>query len=148
MVDGPLVKPAHHFSKFIHGTAVLLPKLVKTVPSWMDEFMVEDKMEIKAIEPGQDGQEDDLQFNDIWMSEHTDEHSLLVDDEESSQSLDRSHLESSSRENVRRVLSGRHTKKGPTIWKRLQNLFDFDQRFVKDGKPIMSKQMIVLCEIG
>jgi len=138
LVSGPFLKKASHFSKFVHATAALLPNLVKAHPPWMEEFLVAER---KAEKPKAEGVEgDDIQFNEIWVSE-ADENAGLVADYEASQSLDRSRLESSSRENVRRVLSGRQSKT-PSVWKRLQDLFNFDQRFVKDGKPVMSRMKI------
>ena len=63
------------------------------------------------------------------------EHQMLIDDK------NKDNVQSSSLEDVRRVLDARGKSK-PSFFTKVQNLFDFDQRFVKDGKPIVSKLII------
>ena len=43
----------HKFSKFIHGTATLLPELVQAVPYWVDDESVRPSMLQSAPQPRQ-----------------------------------------------------------------------------------------------
>lgn len=43
----------HKFSKFIHGTATLLPELVQAVPYWVDDESVRPSMLQSAPQPAQ-----------------------------------------------------------------------------------------------
>ena len=43
----------HKFSKFIHGTATLLPELVQAVPYWVDDESVRPSMLQSAPAPPQ-----------------------------------------------------------------------------------------------
>jgi hypothetical protein len=48
-----VVWQVHKFSKFIHGTATLLPELVQAVPYWVDDESVRPSMLNSAPQPAQ-----------------------------------------------------------------------------------------------
>ena len=130
------------YSKFTHGCAILLRDKVIAKPSWISEFEPNEeeqkRKKAKKLEKelSELSESDELQFNDdIWVEQENaapafNEHEGLLPDSKK--------LQSSSLEDVRRVLDARD-KSRPSLFTKVQNLFDFDQRFVKDGKPIMSK---------
>ena len=49
----PAALQVHKFSKFIHGTATLLPELVQAVPYWVDDESVRPSMLQSAPVPPQ-----------------------------------------------------------------------------------------------
>jgi len=141
----PLVKNVKHYSKFTHGVAILLKELTSTSPPWIDEFLSEnaDAVEERKQESAE-FDDDEIEFLDsVWdkpkpQEDMEDNASNRLLSDESSQPLDRSRLQNSSQADVRRVVNDRT----PSFWQKLQEYFDFDQRFVKDGKPIMSRMKI------
>ena len=48
-----MLAQVHKFSKFIHGTATLLPELVQAVPYWVDDESVRPSMLQSAPAPPQ-----------------------------------------------------------------------------------------------
>lgn len=44
MLASNLVSEVHKFSKFIHGTAVLVPDLVQAVPYWFDDVSIRESI--------------------------------------------------------------------------------------------------------
>uniref|UniRef100_A0A7S4I8N1 SPX domain-containing protein n=1 Tax=Vannella robusta TaxID=1487602 RepID=A0A7S4I8N1_9EUKA len=145
LVNGPLVRMALKYSKFTHGCAILLRDKVIAKPSWISEFEPNEeeqkRKKAKKLEKelSELSESDELQFNDdIWVEQENaapafNEHEGLLPDSKK--------LQSSSLEDVRRVLDARD-KSRPSLFTKVQNLFDFDQRFVKDGKPIMTRMKI------
>ena len=114
-------------------------------PAWIDEFLPKKKEKKKNEEWDVDQDDDEeLQFrNEVWIDQH-DHHA--VDDRDrligTSDPSIRSRLHSESAEDISRVLSQRQKSK-PTLFTKVRNLLDFDQQFVKDGKPIMSTFLLL-----
>jgi hypothetical protein len=52
-VGAAVAAQVHKFSKFIHGTATLLPELVQAVPYWVDDESVRPSMLQSAPQPPQ-----------------------------------------------------------------------------------------------
>lgn len=53
LLDSGYLTEVHKFSKFIHGTATLLPELVQAVPYWVDDESVRPSMLQSAPQPPQ-----------------------------------------------------------------------------------------------
>ncbi|KAK9918747.1 hypothetical protein WJX75_006519 [Coccomyxa subellipsoidea] len=53
LLDSGYLTEVHKFSKFIHGTATLLPELVQAVPYWVDDESVRPSMLQSAPQPAQ-----------------------------------------------------------------------------------------------
>ena len=137
MTEGTLLKQAGTYSKFIHGCTVLLPELVPSKPNWLIEFNQQQKPEAKVEEPVDDIV--DLEFNKKdWNNsgdEVADENEALIDI--GSASRNRKAKTPSPHPAARPAAENSIFQKLPFL-QHLKNLFDFDQRFVKDGKPIIS----------
>ena len=135
------------YSKFTHGCAVVFANRVNTKPSWVEEFLPKIKGEKKKKkESPQFGGDPRLVNPDVWIDPNQ---ASVYDSNELNNLSDPSlkkgatgqRLNSAARNDVERVLSERESKR-PSFFTKLCNLFNFDQRFVKEGRPIVGKQSI------